>query len=553
MSDDQPTEPTVPFEPNAPGVAGTSEQFETVGPAGGGGGSRRLPVIASVAAVVALVLAGGAYAAWSYLDGGGPQPEDVLPASTIAVVSVDLDPSASQKIAAIKSIRKFPALKESLGLNADDDLREYIFDKVLEGTDCTGIDFADDIKPWLGKRAAFAAVEVGGEPAPVIAVQVSDPGDAKAGFDEIVDCADPDDFAFVVGEDYLIASDSAEHAKAVLAGGQKKALADDAAYQRWTDEVGDAGVMNFYIGAKATDFVDDLFSDFAGDSDFATSSEFSEGPTIGSSAPVRPADDDPGDAFADVVKDFKGLAGSVRFAGGGMELAMASGGLSQYSGDARVGDDVAALPDDTAIALGIGIPDDFAELIVDGLGSSSDDLVTEAEQETGMDLPEDLQTLLGEAVTVSLGGDVPDSPDAIEDLGNVPAGVLVHGDADRIEEIVAKIEDHLGMSLSDIPLVLESSGDKVALATSKEYAEQLLDSGDLGSEDGFRDVVPEARKASQVVYLDFDSPWREFLTDLVAEEDGGEADDNTRPLKSFGISSWQDGEVSHQLVKVTTD
>src|SRR4051812_40755641 len=212
MSDDQPTEPTLPLTPRA--------EVETVGPELAAPGRRRGAVVAAVAVVVVAVLGGGAYAAYSFLAGGGPQPADVLPSTTVAVVSVDLDPSAGQKIAAIKSIRRFPTLKKSLGLHADDDLRKYAYDKLVEQADCKGLDFHDDVLPWLGKRAAFAAVDLGEHnPTPAIALQISDKEKAQKGFDAIVDCTHPEDFGFVLGDDYLVASDSAAHARKILAEG----------------------------------------------------------------------------------------------------------------------------------------------------------------------------------------------------------------------------------------------------------------------------------------------------------------------------------------------
>ncbi len=59
--------------------------------------SRRLAVAATVTGV--LVLGGAGLAVAAYLDGSGPQPQDVLPADTLGFVSVDLDPSAGQKVA----------------------------------------------------------------------------------------------------------------------------------------------------------------------------------------------------------------------------------------------------------------------------------------------------------------------------------------------------------------------------------------------------------------------------------------------------------------------
>ncbi|HET6165371.1 MAG TPA: DUF3352 domain-containing protein [Marmoricola sp.] len=546
MSDDQSTEPTVPFD-GSDGAA-----METVGPGGPRERTRRTAVIAGVAVAVVAALGGGAYAAYSFLNGGGPQPADVLPASTVAVVSVDLDPSAGQKIEAIKSIRRFPTLKKLLGLHADDDLREYVFDKVAGSGECSQ-DFDKDVKPWLGKRAAFAAVDLGGStPVPVIALQISDPAKAKNGFDAIVGCLAPDDFAFVVGDDYLIASDSAAHAKAVLDKGVQKPLADDAAYQKWTDEAGDAGVINFYVSKRAaryaTDLLDRMGSDLVGGLDGAPDASSSQ--DFGSSG-------DPFGSARDVLKNFQGLGGTVRFAGGGMELSIAAGGIDQLSGLATVGKSLGALPSDTAVALGLGISKDYAQQVVKQLGAGGDDMVTQAEKETGLDFPEDLQTLLGSSVIVALGGDAPSSLGDVQAPDEIPLGLVIHGDADKIKDRIATAEDHLGMHLSDIPLVLESSGDKVAIATSKDYADDLLKSGSLGSKGAFRDAVPNADDASSIMYVDFDSAWRDALVDAVAAEEGARSGDelksNLEPLKSLGLTSWQDGDVSHGLLKIATD
>ena len=549
MSDHQPHEPTIPL----------GGSFETVGPEPGRRGRRRGAVLTAVAVTVVAVLGGGAYAAYSFLAGGGPQPADVLPASTVAIVSVDLDPSAGQKIAAIKSIRRFPTLKKSLGLHADDDLREYVFDKITGAGDCK-LDFDKDVKPWLGKRAAFAGVDLGGaQPSPVIALQISDPVKARAGFRAIVDCTDPHGFAYVVGDDYLIASDSAEHARAVLDGGRAKPLADDAAYRRWTGEVGDAGVVSFYVGKQAASYGGQLLDRFSGG--------FTEGLLGGTpdNGDQSFADEgfggsgtsDPLASARDALKDFQGLGGTVRFAGGGMELSIAGGGIDQLPDLSPVGKEFGELPSDTALGLGIGISDDYAKKTIAQLSDGGDAFVTDVEKHTGLTLPQDLQTLLGKAVIVSLGGEAPASLDDVSGVGDVPAGVVIHGDADRIKEIIATAEDHLDLHLADIPLVVEGSGDKVAIGTSKDYADELLESGSLGSQDRFRDAVPDSDRAAGILFVDFDSPWGGTLADMVSSDQGQGRGDEVRhdvaPLRSAGFSSWQDGDVSHALLKITTN
>lgn len=547
MSDDQPAEPTVPLE--------RAVDVETVGPQTRGRGSRRVTVVTAVAVAVAAVLGGGAYAAYTFLNGGGPQPADVLPASTVAVVSVDLDPSAGQKIAAIKSIRRFPTLKRLLGLDADDDLREYIFDKVTGTGECSQ-DFDKDIKPWLGKRAAFAGVDLGGStPVPVIALQITDPAKARNGFDAIVRCTHPEDFGFVVGDDYLVASDSTAHARAVLTKGKEKALADDAAYRKWTGEAGDAGVMSFYVGKSAAAYGEKLLDQFSGSfaegllGDTPSGSDTTGDEGLGSTNPFASA--------KEALKGFEGLGGTIRFSGGGMELSLAAGGLTKVSDSPSVGDAVGDLPGDTAVALGFGVGKDYAEGLVDQMGNEGDELSHEAEAEAGLDLPGDLQTLLGTAVTLSLGGKAPASLDDLQGPDDLPVGLVIHGDAEKIRAIIEKIEDHLGKGLGDLSLKIEDSDGKVAIGPGDYAGDELLEHGNLGHEDNFTDAVPDADKAGAILYVDFDSKWRDLLVDAVTDEEGSssgrELDENTRPLRSLGIGSWLDGGVTHVLVKLTTD
>ena len=83
-------------------------------------------MLSAVVVVLVAALIGGVTVAVRGLSGGGSQPEDALPAGAIAFAKIDLDPPAGQKINAIRFLRKFPALKDKVGLNAD--LRESLFD-----------------------------------------------------------------------------------------------------------------------------------------------------------------------------------------------------------------------------------------------------------------------------------------------------------------------------------------------------------------------------------------------------------------------------------------
>ena len=101
---------------------------------------------------------------------------------------------------------------------------------------------------------------------------------------------------------------------------------------------------------------------------------------------------------------------------------------------------VADLPDDTVAAIGFaprgGLgPGDGrlhkSTLPEDAL--SIDDRIAQMESETGLDFPEDVETLLGEGVTISMGSGF--DLDAIVNggPGELPVGVTIKGDPDEIQ------------------------------------------------------------------------------------------------------------------------
>ena len=116
----------------SPSTSGPAARSDSGGPPARG---RRTVLVAGAAVAVVAAVGVGAYGVVQLMSGGS-SPATAVPADAVGYVSLDLDPSASQKIEAIKILRKFPAIKKQLG--SRDDLRKAVFDELRKSGDCTG-------------------------------------------------------------------------------------------------------------------------------------------------------------------------------------------------------------------------------------------------------------------------------------------------------------------------------------------------------------------------------------------------------------------------------
>jgi hypothetical protein len=530
--------------------------------------------------VVGLVAVGvGAWAAYSFFS-TGPQPSEALPATTLGYASIDLDPSGGQKIEALRTLNKFPAFKDKVGINADDDIRKEIFDRIQDDAQCAGLDYADDIEPWLGDRAAFAAVDVGGDdPDPVVVLQVKDADKADAGLDKIKACDDSEDVGWKISGDWAVIAESDAIAGKVVDAAAEHSLADDADFKKWTDEAGDSGVATFYAGPAAGDYladhVDDLFgvpfgvvtgdldcwtdqsSTTGGSSSAAGSQGYTGGDCGVPDASADPALSTASDDLQNKLRDFKGMAVTVRFDGGAIEVEGAGdsriGGTTFLSGGGTA-DVVTSLPGDTGAVLGLGFKQGWFANVIDYVagytGEDADQLMSELSDMSGLDLPADAETLAGDSAALALGSDFdPDSFMSSEDGSDVPVALKIKGDPDQIEKVLDKLRDQAGPQVS--VLDSDSDGDVVVIGPNADYRADVLKNGDLGDNDVFKDVVREADKAQTVLFVNVD----EF--EAAIEKAAGESDqefvDNLKPVSGVGVTAWVDGDVSHSVLRITTN
>lgn len=534
-------------------------------PASTGSGRRAALATAAIVGGVAL-LGAGAWAAWSFFA-TGPQPAEALPDSTIAYASIDLDPSGGQKIEALRTLKKFPAFEDEVGLETDDDVREWIFDKIQESGGCPDLDYTDDIDSWLGDRFAIAAVDAGNEsPDPVFVLQVEDEDAADAG---LTGCADGEG-AWVIADGWALVGETQEIVDRVSEDAADSPLSEDDDFTRWTDATGDPGIVSMYAAPEAGAFIAEELDVFGGlggitgspedcsledDGSVSCSGSFADyAPNIDCAAPCEGyalADDEAEDEITEALKDFEGAAATLRFDDGGLELEVAGDagehGDAVTSGD-RAGDTIATLPADTTAAIGLAFGEDWASNLVEQLatveGSTADELMDELSEETGLDLPGDAQTVLGESLAIAVGpGFDPDSLSASEQPDDFPVGIKVTGDPDDIGTVLDKLPDD-GVGLFDY----DKGDGVVVVGPDADYRGLLVEDGGLGDSDAFRDVVEHADGASGIAYADLDADW---LANLFGDD--AELRENMEPLDAFGLSTWLDDDAVHGVVKITTD
>jgi Protein of unknown function (DUF3352) len=149
-------------------------------------GDSRKWLLAAVAAAVVVALSVGGVAVVNALGGGGPQPEDVLPANAIAFAKLDLNPSAGQKLAAYQLSRKLPGLRNRV-TSEDTSLKESTIGFLFTGD--AGLSYPTDVAPWLGDRVGvgvFPDLDADERPEVAIALAVSDKAAAKVALDKAV-------------------------------------------------------------------------------------------------------------------------------------------------------------------------------------------------------------------------------------------------------------------------------------------------------------------------------------------------------------------------------
>jgi Protein of unknown function (DUF3352) len=380
----------------APAAEILSSDGGTVQP---GSRRRRTSLVAGVIAFAVLAAGGAGYAAFSALNGGGSQPEDVLPASTIAFLKVDLDPSAGQKLELFSLLQKFPQAAQLQGSDAT--FGDWLVRRLVE-SGSGAISYATDVKPWLGKRFAVAVLpgaSGAGSVDAVLALQETDDKAAAAALDKIKKVSSSHAFDYAFANGYVVVSpDSSDAAhRAVTAG----ALAPLTSNRQFVADVAslnsDQVVTGWADATKLGQLVKARLATAAGS---------------GALGALGVAGSGVGGLTSLVGNAYQGrYVMGVHAADGSIEIQVESLG----------GKPEAALPGvrgiDHVAARAVGV------VAIGGLGSRIQaqwqqlsaislygGLFAQLHRSTGLTLPGDLETLLGSELDISVGADLARSP-----------------------------------------------------------------------------------------------------------------------------------------------
>ncbi|GAB2584986.1 DUF3352 domain-containing protein [Kribbella endophytica] len=430
-----------------------------------------IPLVAVVA--VLAVLGGGGVFAYARLNGGGGQPAEVLPGTAVAYARIDLNPSAGQRVAALRYLMKFPSAKERIGLTSDnDDLRQKLFDllKKEAGDDLADVDFEKDVKPWLGDRAGLAALPPSGDsksPDVVVAVQVKNEGKANDGLDKLF-AKEKEKPGRVFTDGYVLLGDNQALVDSAASTAKDSPLSKNSKFDGDMSALGEQGFASFWADTAGLALIGDR----------KLTEEQRKALPAGS------------------------MAAALRFDANYVELkGVVRSDQSVKTGTADAGDVLAKLPESSAGGIAVSGGSDLVDTAWAQMKKSSgidlEELTSGFTDQYGLVLPDDLKTLLGKNFAVAIDRDNGDNGPQIAvraDTDPAKASVV----ADKVMRLVRE------RSKLNIPVEKAQDDDTLVISTNQSYAEKVLKGGNLGESESFKQAIPDPKGAVLAAYVDFD-------------------------------------------------
>jgi hypothetical protein len=487
-------------------------------------------IITAAAAVSAAAVIGGGFAAASLLAGGGAQPEDVLPGNTLAFVKVDMDPAAGQKVNAYRLAKKF----ESVDVSSKDDLKDSLLEPLFADTE--GVDYAKDVKPWIGDRAAVAAVpDAENGAVPLVVIEFTEEEEMEAGLTKIKAAsasetnyetlppdgadltAEPEpttvesDMAWAVRDGFVLISE--DQATVDAAAKATDLLVDDADYTADIAALDGDQIVTSWVDLEAT---------------YAAIPEGEAGNVLGFGTGANEPK-----PTGSIVLGVSAQSDHVEFVAKSLDVKVE--GMPVVSAEPGTGM-VADFPADTVAALSIAGLGKTMSTLHDTLVESGVDLSVPPElaEQYGITLPDDLVAVFGTdlAAGVRMG-----SVDDFDVFGKVRTA-----NPDRAVGLAEAVIDDFG--LGEDLVFTEARGDHYVAGSSTE-ALDLPGAGGLGNDATFNKVVEDADTAAAVGFVDIAA-----LVDLFMTPEDEEYGD-VKPLDAFGFSVTGDGANSTMTARLS--
>lgn len=495
-------------------------------------GGRKTPWLLIGGGVAAAALIGGGTAAAFMMGGGGDRPDSVLPGDIAAYAQIDLDPSAGQKVAAVRFFQGLDSEMDERLSNGE--WREWVWEQIeKEGDVPSDVSFEEDIEPWLGDRAGVAVMGAGEGEEPVVAValQVKD-GDAALAFLDEHLADNSEEVGYYLESDYVVFS-QADTLEAVRSAAEAGTLSDNENFTSDMEDLGEAGIVAMWADLAQADEFDPAALD----------------PSLGM------AQEELG-MGAEQPEVTGRMAATVRLTADAIEMHGINRDLSYMAGMPAGGNAdslVTELPADTAVAMSLENGDQMVQSLWDTYSEDYAEQLqqaTDAAAEQGFVLPDDLKVVLGESMTLAVGPGIVDAAMGMSQTDpSVPELPVVYRattDTARAQELLN--DNGIGAGV----LVVREDDGTISLGTDQAYVDAAVEGGGdtLGDSDLFTRAVAEADEAQSTFFVDA-APFEEYYLPEVTDEKARTA---LEKLAAVGMSTVaEENGDSHFTLRMVAD
>jgi len=507
------------------------------------GGSRRAFIPWVIGLAVVLVLGTGAVAVRAALgeDAGGPA--DALPGSALVFARVDVDPSADQKVQALRLANRFPGFADATGLTDPEmDLRLSLFDAIREHSPAADIDFGRDVEPWLGSSfgvAMFAPADGETVPGVALAVEVTDQSAAEEGLAKLLALGSGEGAAaYSFSGSYALFATTQELADGYAADAAESPLSANEQFQADMASLGDEGVASAWVSADAYDALSEAavgLGGMAGGMVPGLGAGLGAGLGVSGGAPALQTGS---------------MAYALRFEERYVEVAMVGSGGELPAASSDSESPIAQLPESTLFAASVADGGAYVQQSLDQMAAAAEQTgmnfereLRRFEKETGLTVPDDFVTLLGEHFTFAVDSDL----GGLDTPTELRVGALLDTDAAAAQTIIDKIVAAAG---GGIELASVESDGLLAVGPNEAYATELA-GGSLGESSSFDLAVAYGADSDMAFYLNVDE--LETLDQFASEADA-EVLENIATLQAVGFSMELTGDGdSRGSLRVTVD